>query len=223
MRANIGQFKETEVTDAFALQGPKMLKVHLDKVTVQAKKGSMVAYQGWVEFEHAGGGVGRWFKKAATGEGTPLMKVKGTGELFLASEAQDIQLLYLEDEQVTCNGRNVLAFDAGIDWDINMMKGGVAGMMAGGLFNMTLRGTGFVAVVTHGPPVLLEVGGKSTFADAQAAVLWSDGMQVSVRTDVKLGALVGRGSGEEVQLAFTGTGWVLVQPSEGSRPAAARR
>jgi hypothetical protein len=27
--------------------------------------------------------------------------------------------------------------------------------------------------------------------------------------------LIGRGSGETIQVAFEGTGWVLVQPSEG--------
>ena len=34
-------------------------------------------------------------------------------------------------------------------------------------------------------------------------------------TDVKLKNFVGRGSGESVQMAFAGAGWVLVQPSEG--------
>ena len=34
--------------------------------------------------------------------------------------------------------------------------------------------------------------------------------------------LIGRGSGEALQLAFTGQGWVLVQPSEGRvQPVAA--
>ena len=47
-------------------------------VTVQAKLGSMVAYQGDVTFEHAGsGGLGRMLKKAVTGEGTQLMKMTG--------------------------------------------------------------------------------------------------------------------------------------------------
>jgi uncharacterized protein (AIM24 family) len=32
--------------------------------------------------------------------------------------------------------------------------------------------------------------------------------------------LTGRGSGETVQMAFSGSGWVLVQPSEGRVEAA---
>ena len=40
--------------EAFALQNSKLLKVELNQVTIQAKLGSMVAYQGDVKFEHAG-------------------------------------------------------------------------------------------------------------------------------------------------------------------------
>ena len=72
MQTTLAQFSETQSQDAFALQNSKLLKVRLDQVTVQAKLGSMVAYQGDVTFEHAGsGGLGRMLKKAVTGEGTP--------------------------------------------------------------------------------------------------------------------------------------------------------
>ena len=53
------------------------------------------------------------------------------------------------------------------------------------------------------------------FADAQAAITWSSGVSTSIKTDVNLKTLIGRGSGESIQMAFTGQGWVLVQPSEG--------
>ena len=46
MRTTLSQFNETTSTDAFALQNTKLLKVSLDQVTIQAKLGSMVAYQG---------------------------------------------------------------------------------------------------------------------------------------------------------------------------------
>src|SRR5262245_34367217 len=87
MQTTLGQFNETQSQDAFALQNSKLLKVRLGQVTIQAKLGSMVAYQGDVTFEHAGsGGLGRMLKKAMTGEGTQLMKVTGTGEVFLADQ-----------------------------------------------------------------------------------------------------------------------------------------
>ncbi len=220
MQSTLGEFQETQATESFALQNSKLLKVRLDAVTIQSKLGAMVAYQGEVSFEHAGsGGMSRMLKKAVSGEGTQLMKMSGTGEVFLADTAQDIHLIKLENDQVTCNGANVLAFDAGIDWDISKVQG-ASGMMAGGLFNMALSGSGWVAVVSDGPPVLLNTGDAPTFADPNAAITWSSGIQTSIKTDVKLKNFIGRGSGESIQMAFVGQGWVLVQPSEG-RPVVA--
>lgn len=220
MQTSLQQYAETQSTDAFALQNSKLLKVRLDQGTIQAKLGSMVAYQGDVSFEHAGsGGMSRMLKKAVTGEGTKLMKMSGSGEVFLADLAQDIHLLQLDNEKITVNGPNLLAFDADIDWDIERVQG-ASGMMGGGLFNTTLKGTGFVAIVSDGPPVLLDVASAPTFADAQAAITWSEGVSTSLRTDFKMKTLIGRGSGETIQMAFSGSGWVLVQPSEGRVEAA---
>ena len=222
MQTDLSQFAETQSTDAFSLQNNKLLRVSLDQVTIQAKLGSMVAYQGEVGFEHAGsGGMGRLLKKAVTGEGTQLMKVTGTGQVFLADQAQEIHLIRLDDDEVTCNGANVLAFDAGIDWDIQKVSGGASAAMAGGLFNMALKGSGWVAVLSDGPPILLDVAEAPTFADAQAAITWSSGVTTSIKTDFKMKNLIGRGSGETLQVAFGGSGWVLVQPSEGRVDASA--
>lgn len=219
MRADLSYFKEVETDDNFALQNSKLLKVELAEGEIQAKLGSMVAYQGEVKFEHAGsGGMGRMLKKMATGEGQALMKISGSGEVFLADQAQDIHLLYLEDEAITVNGQNLLAFDSDIDWDISKVSGGVGAMMSGGLFNTSLRGSGYVAILSDGPPVMLDVAEAPTFADAQAAITWSEGVDTNLKTDVSAKTLIGRGSGESLQVAFSGAGWVLIQPSEG-RPS----
>ena len=215
MQTTLANFREVESQNAFSLQNSKLLKVELDQVTIQAKLGSMVAYQGDVRFEHAGsGGLGRMLKKAVSGEGTSLMKMSGSGEVFLAHQAQDVHLIYLENDTITVNGPNLLAFDEGIDWDIHRIQG-ASSMMGGGLFNMSLTGTGWVAILSDGPPVLLNVASAPTFADAQAAITWSSGVTTGIKTDVNLKNLIGRGSGESVQMSFAGEGWVLVQPSEG--------
>ncbi len=215
LEQSLSQLKETEGQGAFSLQNSKMLKVELADATVQAKLGSMVAHQGDVKFEHAGsGGMSKFMKKAMTGEGTTLMKITGTGEVFLADYAQEIQLLRLNDESITANGANVLAFEDGIEWDIKKVEG-VSGMLSGGLYNMHLSGTGYVAILSDGSPVMLEVNGETTFADPQAAITWSSGLTSSVKADVNMKSLIGRGSGETVQLSFSGTGWLLIQPSEG--------
>src|SRR5215212_2426147 len=180
----------------------------------------MVAYQGDISFEHAGsGGLSRMVKKAVSGEGTTLMKMDGTGEVFLADAAQDVHLIYLENDAITVNGSNLLAFDSGIDWDIKRVEG-VSGMMGGGLFNTALNGTGWVAIISDGPPVLLNTADAPTFADPQAAITWASSVQTGIKTDIKMKNLIGRGSGESVQMSFAGPGWVLVQPSEGRVAAA---
>ena len=55
-RAPSASSRRRKSEQPFALQNSKLLKVSLDQVTIQAKLGSMVAYQGEVSFEHAGSG-----------------------------------------------------------------------------------------------------------------------------------------------------------------------
>ncbi len=211
----LADLKETEGGESFRLQNSKMLKVELAGVEIQAKLGSMVAYQGDVKFEHAGsGGLSRMIKKAVTSEGTQLMKASGSGEVFLADQAQDIQLIKLDNDSITANGAHVLAFDAGIDWDIKKVEG-ASGMLGGGLYNMELKGSGWVALLSDGPPVMLEIAGETTYADPQAAITWSSGLSTSVKADVSMKTVIGRGSGETFQMSISGNGWVLIQPSEG--------
>ena len=182
------------------------MKVELSETTIQAKLGSMVAYQGEVKFEHAGsGGLSRMIKKTVTGEGARLMKMSGAGEVFLGHRAQEIQLLKLDDDRITVNSPNLLAFEAGIDWDIKKVEG-ASGALAGGLFNLELRGSGWVALLSDGPPLLLEVSEAPTFADPHSAITWSSGVKTSVKTDMNLKTLIGRGSGESLQIGFSGTG-----------------
>ncbi len=213
MRSDLfGEHLEQQSTERFALQNPRMLRVNLDG-ELMARQGSMVAYQGEVEFAYEGaGGIGKLFKKLATGEGVPLMRVRGRGDVFLAEDAREIHVLTLEGDSVTVNGRNILAFDPTLEWDIRRVEG--ASMFSGGVFNTVLSGTGRVAITAHGTPVVLGVDAP-TFADMQSAVAWSSSLQTSVRRTAGAGALIGRGSGEAFQLAFAGQGFVVVQASEG--------
>jgi uncharacterized protein (AIM24 family) len=126
-----------------------------------------------------------------------------------------VHVLRLEEEALTVNGANVLAFESGIDWDITRVKGGTAGVLAGGLFNVHLRGTGLVALVSDGEPVKLDVSEAATFGDPQAAIAWSGGVETTLKADVQAKTLIGLGSGESFQIGFSGRGWVLIQPSEG--------
>jgi uncharacterized protein (AIM24 family) len=215
MDESLDRYREIETGEAFTLQNPRLLKVELSETSVMARNGAMVAYQGDVHFEHKGGGLGRLLKKAATGESLRLMQATGSGELFLASQAMLVHVLRLHDDTLTVNGANILAFEAGIEWDITRVKGGTAGMLAGGLFNVGLHGSGLVALLSDGEPLQLDVAEAPTFADPQAAIAWSGGVTTNLKADVQAKSLIGMGSGESFQLGFSGQGWVLVQPSEG--------
>jgi uncharacterized protein (AIM24 family) len=182
----------------------------------------MVAYQGNAKFEYQGitSGEGtmkdklvRAAKGAISGEGVPLMKVVGQAEVFLADKAANIFLIDLDGaDALSINGSNILAFESTLSYDIRMITN--AGALAGaGLFNTIVQGTGRVAITSKGTPVVLETN-QPTFVDPNAAICWSANLNVQLVRSAGLGALVGRTSGEALQMNFSGPGFVLVQPSE---------
>lgn len=204
-------------SDAFELESPYMLEVRVDG-RVWAKSGAMVARKGSVKFTREGvleRGVGNLLKKLATGEGLRLMKAEGQGRVYLADMGKKITLLRLEGDSVFVNGNDVLAFEDGIDSQITMMRK-VAGMLAGGLFNIRLSGHGIVAITSHYEPMTLPVNAQTgpIFTDPNSTVAWSGTLTPEIVTDISLGTLLGRGSGETLQLKFAGEGWVVVQPYE---------
>ena len=200
----------------FSLQNAQLLRVALG-ADVLAVKGGMVAFQGQVRFDHEGSGsMGKLLKKVLTSEDIPLMRVSGQGEVFFANSAGYVYLLDLDGDGLSVNGRNLLAFDASMTWDINRVKG--AGVMAGGLFNTTVSGTGSVALCTVGHPVVLDCSQQPTYVDVQAAVAWSANLVPNVVSSMKFSSVIRGGSGEAFQYAFHGPGFVVVQPSEWTPP-----
>lgn len=203
--------------DAFELESSHLLEVKLNG-RVWAKAGSMVAYQGGVKFVRQGimeQGLGNLLKKAISGEGMQLMKMEGQGRVYVADAGKKVTLLRLAGDTIFVNGNDVLAYEDGIQSDITMMKR-MAGMMSGGLFNMRLSGSGVVAITSHYEPLTLPVSAKSgpVFTDPNATVAWSGSLSPEVVADISFGTLLGRGSGESIQLKFQGEGWVVVQPYE---------
>ena len=91
----------------------------------------------------------------------------------------------------------------------------IAGVLAGGLFNVKVEGTGMIAFTTHYEPLTLLVEpGDVVYTDPNATVAWSGHLTPDFVTDVSLKTFLGRGSGESVQMKFEGSGFVVVQPFE---------
>lgn len=210
--------REKDVSpEAFELESPYLLEVRLNG-SAWAKSGAMVARTGQVKFTRQGlmeQGLGNLLKKAVSGEGMVLMKMEGQGRVYLADMGKKITLLRLDGETIFANGNDVLALETGIDTQITMMKR-VAGMMSGGLFSVKLSGRGIVAITSHYDPLVLKVSAATgpIFTDPNATVAWSGGLAPEIATDISLKTLVGRGSGESIQMKFAGEGWVVVQPYE---------
>lgn len=200
----------------FEIETPRMLEVNLDG-QVWSKAGAMVSYRGSIKFEREGileHGLGKMFKKAFTGEGTALMKANGTGKLYLADQGKKISILNLQNDSIFVNGNDLLAFEPAIRWDIKLMRR-IAGMMSGGLFNVRLEGTGMVAITSHYEPLtLLVTADNPVYTDPNATVAWSGNLQPDFVTDISFKTFLGRGSGESIQMKFSGEGFVVVQPFE---------
>lgn len=218
---SIAEFiKNTEQEDKgeglFELETPRMLEVNLNGM-IWAKAGSMVAYNGKIKYEREGileHGLGSMFKKALTGEGASLMKANGQGKLYLADSGKKIIILQLQNESIYVNGNDLLAFEPSLRHEIKLMKR-VAGMMAGGLFNVRCEGSGMLAITTHYEPLTLRVTpGKPVITDPNATVAWSGNLHPEFQTDISFKTFVGRGSGESIQMRFEGDGFVIVQPYE---------
>ncbi|EWH21970.1 AIM24 family protein [Bacillus haynesii] len=200
----------------FEMETPRLLEVNLDG-KVWAKAGSMVSYRGRVKFKREGvfeHGIGRMVKKVFSGEGAALMKAEGNGKVYLADQGKKISILNLNQDSIFVNGHDLLAFESSIHWDIKLMKR-ISGMLAGGLFNIKLEGTGMAAITSHYEPLTLIVTPESpVYTDPNATVAWSGSLQPEFVTDVSFKTFIGRGSGESIQMKFSGNGFVVVQPFE---------
>jgi uncharacterized protein (AIM24 family) len=179
-----------------------------------ARQGAMIAFRGNLQFERKGQGVGGMLKRAVTGEGLPLMAVRGQGEAWFAHEAQNCFIVDIEPGDVfTVNGRNVLCFDASLSYEIKTVKG--AGMTGGGLFNSVFTGQGRLGLVCDGNPLVIPVSPQlPVFVDTDAVVGWTAHLNTSLHRSQSFGSMIRGGSGEAVQLKLEGEGFVVVRPSE---------
>ncbi|MEU9379013.1 AIM24 family protein [Streptomyces sp. NPDC048255] len=202
------------------LQNAKSVKYTVNG-EVLARQGAMVAYRGNLQFERKGQGIGGLLKRAVTGEGLALMSVRGQGEAWFAHQAANCFIIDFEPgDALTINGRNVLCFDPTLSYEIKMVKG--AGMTGGGLFNSLFTGTGKLAVVCDGSPIIIPVTAQApVYVDTDAVVGWSAQLETGLHRSQSVGSMIRGGSGEAVQLMLRGEGFVIVRPSEVTEAVAA--
>jgi uncharacterized protein (AIM24 family) len=202
----------------FELDGSRLLKVTIAGETFKALNGSMVAYDGDVNFKRQGvggqGGVKGAFKRKLTGESLTLMDVSGKGVVYIANMAMEINLVQLAGEKIWVEASNLVALEAKLKTDqkFNGLRGATTGQ---GLFTTTVEGQGTVALLSDGPAIGLEVTpGTTLCVDPQAYVAHKGQLQQDFVTDVTWRTAVGQSSGESFQLRFSGQGTVYIQPAE---------
>ncbi|MFD3525824.1 AIM24 family protein [Streptomyces sp. NPDC058653] len=200
-------------TPGMSLQNAKSVKYAVNG-EMHARQGSMIAFRGNLQFERKGQGIGGMLKRAVTGEGLPLMAVKGQGEAWFAHEAANCFIVDIDQgDSLTVNGRNVLCFDSTLSYEIKSVKG--AGMTGGGLFNSLFTGYGKLAIICEGNPIVIPVSQQApVYVDTDAVVGWSAQLSTSLHRSQSVGSMIRGGSGEAVQLMLQGEGFVIVRPSE---------
>lgn len=201
------------------VKSKRVIEAQLSNSGIRALSGSMVAYEGQIAFKSAGFGGGEGvlagLRQRATGEGLSLMECTGTGVIYLAHRAQDVTILDLNDETLQVESEQLLALSGSLNTNVTFagLRGGMSGQ---GLFTTTVSGTGQVALLSAGGPLIhLEVSPQYPLVvDPDAFVCAKGRLTQSFVTDVSWRSMVGQGSGEAFSLKWDGTGIVSIQPAE---------
>ncbi|WP_407287853.1 TerD family protein [Streptomyces sp. BP-8] len=212
----LDKYKEAPTGQRWAPQNSKLIRVDLgvDGQPVLARQGSMVLYQGKVDFGYKGAGFRGRIVGNATGQEMQLMRCTGQGQVFFAENGAHVHPIELQGDAICVSAESVLAFDESLQHEVRRIEG--HGIPGGALFTMQFQGTGTVVVKTQGTPVVLPVT-PTTFADSNAIVAWSAASQVIISSQVSLRRHAYPGhSGETVNLQFRGApgNFIVVQPYE---------
>jgi uncharacterized protein (AIM24 family) len=141
------------------LQNSKMLKVELNG-EVMARRGAMVGYQGQVQFQALGaGGIGKWLKSKVTGEGVPIMKMIGRGDVFnclfngagrIAVTTHGTPVVVNVDQPTYADPQAAVCWSASLQTGFhkaeNLGLGTLIGRTTGEMFTMSFTGQGFVVI-----------------------------------------------------------------------------
>jgi uncharacterized protein (AIM24 family) len=218
MNQQLAGFAPTQVSARMDKHGNNILKVAMQSGRdLLARVGSMIAYEGFVQYEPNPPAVRQIARDWITGEGAPLMRCSGDGLLYLADYGAEVVIINLDNDALSVNGTNLLAFDAHLQWGVQRVKG-LAKFAGQGLWNVQISGQGSVALTSRGTPIVVDCGRgeNETYVDPDALIAWSPERRVKGKRTFKAGSLIGRGSGEAYQMGFSGEGVVVVQPSEDS-------
>jgi uncharacterized protein (AIM24 family) len=217
MQSPLFGYNEQQTQERYSLQNSQMLRVVLEgHDDILARKGTMVAYQGLVEFDAEYRSNNQARARAHTGEGLDLMRCHGQGTVYLANLAQHIHVVDVEQDGLTVDSSYVLAMDSGLHHEVIAVDS-LYGISGSGEYQLNITGSGKVALMTSGAPLMMQVTpDKYVNCDADAIVAWSTGLRVQMQAQTHTSGVWRRrgNTGEGWELSFMGSGYALVQPSE---------
>ncbi|WP_324787608.1 AIM24 family protein [Streptomyces sp. H51] len=217
MQSSLFAYNDSQTQDRWSLQNNQMLRVTLEgQDDVLARKGTMVAYQGLVEFDAEYRSNQQARARARTGEGLDLMRCHGQGTVYLANLAQYVHLMEVEQDGLTVDSSYVLAMDSSLHHEVIAVDSQY-GISGSGKYQLNITGRGKVALMTSGAPLLMQVTpDKYVNCDADAIVAWSTSLRVQMQAQTHSSGVFRRrgNTGEGWELSFMGSGFALVQPSE---------
>ncbi|MER6192839.1 AIM24 family protein [Streptomyces cyaneofuscatus] len=217
MQSPLFSYTEQQSQDRYTIQNPQLLRVALTgQDDILARKGAMVAYQGLMDFDGEYRSQGQRRARAHTGEGLDLMRVSGQGTVYFANLAQYIHVVDVDREGMTVDSSYVLALDSSLHTEVIAVDSQY-GISGSGKYQLNITGTGKVALMTSGQPLMMQVTPeKYVNVDADAIVAWSSSLRVQMQAQTHSSGVFRRrgNTGEGWELSFLGQGFALVQPSE---------
>ncbi|MEV7542232.1 MULTISPECIES: AIM24 family protein [unclassified Streptomyces] len=217
MQSSLFGHAEQQSQERYAVQNPQLLRVTLNgSDDVLARKGSMVAYQGIVDFDGEYQSGNQRGARLRTGEGLDLMRCSGQGTVYFANLAQHVHVVDVDHEGLTVDSGYVLAMDSTLHTEVIAVDSQY-GISGSGKYQLNITGRGKVALMTSGQPLMMQVTpDKYVNVDADAIVAWSTSLRVQMQAQTHSSGVWRRrgNTGEGWELSFLGTGFALVQPSE---------
>ncbi|MBQ7502771.1 AIM24 family protein [bacterium] len=203
--------------ETFTLVRPDVLCVNLDG-TVWMRPAAMTGNLGEIRFARDPGllneSIYTFLYKAFIGENSFLSVAQGKGQIFFTVGSHKIVLIRLNNESISIQGYNVIAFEDKLEHYVHMM-GNVAGIAAGGLFFVTLSGSGWAALSVCGSPFTISIEDNKPLGSVPIRTLaWESHIKPEIKTDVTRINLMGRGIVDTLQMVFDGRGRVALHGNE---------
>jgi uncharacterized protein (AIM24 family) len=197
----------------FVNESARTLRIDVDG-GVWLKPGAAIAYRGEITFERLATLDASSFQDVVMRETAPLVRAVGRGRLYCGHHGSHVRVVRLAGESLVVAWTDLLAFEESLTFRADLVGHGV-GIAAGGLMGVALSGHGAVAIATHGQPLTLDVvPGSPVDTDPHATLAWSPALTPVLKTDVSWRSVFGHGGHEPVQMHFSGSGFVIVQPYE---------